>query len=65
MKAKVDTEVCLGCGLCASLYPDLFEIGADGHSHVKPGVKIDEKKLQEVMKSCPAGAIEIIKDKKK
>jgi ferredoxin len=51
--------------LCASLYPELFEIGRDGHSHVKDGVKIDEKKLEEVMRSCPNAAIEIIKDKKK
>jgi len=65
MKAKVDMETCLGCGLCVSLYPELFEIRKDGHSHVKEGVKIDEKKLKEVMQSCPAGAIELIKDKKK
>jgi ferredoxin len=65
MKAKVDKETCLGCGLCVSLYPELFEMGKDGHSHVKEGVKIDEKKLEEVMRSCPTGAIEIIKDKKK
>ena len=64
MKPKVDEEVCIGCGLCASLYPELFEIGKDGHSHVKEGVKVDEKKLKEVMESCPVAGIELVKDKK-
>jgi ferredoxin len=61
MKVKIDEESCLGCGLCVAMYPELFEMGTDGHSHVKPGVKIDVEKLKEVMKSCPNAAIELVK----
>jgi len=54
---KIDEEACLGCGLCMSLYPEVFELGPDGHSRIKKGVKIDEKKLKEVISHCPASAI--------
>jgi ferredoxin len=62
MQAKIDEETCIGCGLCATLYPELFEMGADGHSHIKPGVKIDSEKLKEIMQSCPNAAIELLKE---
>lgn len=60
---KVDEDVCLGCGLCQSLYPEVFELGTDGHSHVKKGVKIDEAKLKEIMSHCPASGIYIEENK--
>ena len=54
MSVKVDKEKCIGCGVCASLCPDGFEIAADGKSKVK-----DEKAscVDEAISSCPVGAI--------
>jgi ferredoxin len=63
MKAKVDKELCIGCGLCESICPEVFKIGADG----KSGVIVDEivKKQEtnciQAAENCPVSAIEIIK----
>jgi len=54
---KVDPNKCIGCGVCASMCPEVFELGDDGKSHVKnPEGKCN---LEEVAKSCPAGAISL------
>ncbi|MDQ7772033.1 MAG: ferredoxin [Elusimicrobiales bacterium] len=29
MKVSIDKEACIGCGLCASEQPDIFEMDAD------------------------------------
>ena len=34
MKAKVNKDVCIGCGACTSIAPDVFEIGDDGLAEV-------------------------------
>ena len=34
MKAKVDQETCIGCGVCPSVCPEVFEMKDDGKSHV-------------------------------
>ncbi|WP_297520272.1 ferredoxin, partial [Thermococcus sp.] len=32
-KVWVDQDVCIGDAICASLCPDVFEMGDDGKSH--------------------------------
>lgn len=59
MKVEVDKDVCIGCGLCPSIAPDLFEMGDDGKAHtitsdVPAGLQ-DEAKESE--SSCPVNAI--------
>lgn len=58
MKVKVDKNKCIGCGLCVSLCPDVFELGPEGKSQVKG--EEGECNLKEVAESCPVGAIEIV-----
>ncbi len=57
-KVKIDKQKCLGCGVCISLCPEVFEL-KDGKSQIKG--KVDFKKhkdcIKEVIDSCPVNAI--------
>ncbi len=62
VKVSVNREKCIGCGLCISLVPDVFEMDEEGKSKVKMEEINDEDLLKEVRRaaeSCPVGAIEI------
>lgn len=58
MKAFVDHDICIGCGLCESICPDVFKlINAKSTVIQKP---VDEKNLnflKQAADSCPVGAI--------
>ncbi len=55
-KVEVDQETCIGCGVCADMVPDVFEM-QDGKSIVinAQGAEYDE--VQEAVESCPVEAI--------
>lgn len=61
MKVRVDRYKCIGCGLCAGICPEVFEMDADGVAAVKVEVvpKDCEDKVGEATESCPVEAIEI------
>ena len=52
---KVDKEKCLGCGICVSLCPEMFEMDKDNKSQIKPRKKCD--RLNEIIDMCPTEAI--------
>ncbi len=60
MKAIVDEETCIGCGLCAETCPEVFEMGDD-----KARTKVDEvpanaaDSCREAAENCPVEAIKI------
>jgi ferredoxin len=56
-KAKVNEELCIGCGTCESLCPNVFKI-EDGKSKVVTE-DCGECNCQEVVDSCPVGAISL------
>ncbi len=61
MKVKVDHNLCIGCGSCAMIAEEVFEM-RDGKSYVKEEVEIT-KEMEEMVKmaaqACPVGAISI------
>lgn len=54
---KVDKNTCIGCGLCAGLCPETFQLDMDGKSEaisqeITPCAK-------EAAKQCPVNAITV------
>lgn len=54
----MDKKKCIGCGLCVSLCPEVFQLDEEGKSVVKNSQGKCE--VEEAVESCPVGAIEII-----
>jgi len=54
---KVNQNACIGCGLCASLCPDVFVFNEDGKSEVISQDNVAGAK--EAASACPAGAISV------
>ena len=51
--------MCIGCGACAAVCPEVFEISDDGYAVVKAEVTPEvEQSAKDAMDGCPAGAIE-------
>ena len=57
MSIKVNQELCLGCGACVSLCPDVFKMNEAGKSEVISQENIDCAK--NAAASCPVQAIEV------
>lgn len=61
MKAKVNKDVCIGCGACTAICPEVFEFSDEGFAKVitpeVPEGKEDE--VKDAAEGCPTGAIEV------
>lgn len=69
-----DRPICIGCGACAAVCPEYWEMSQDGKSDLKGGKKEGEmQKLevkevgcnQDAAQSCPVNCIHIEKDGKR
>jgi len=56
-KLAIDKEKCIGCGLCASICPDVFEVGDDAKARVKNAAGCRKCDCQSAADSCPVQAI--------
>ena len=61
MKANVDKETCIGCGMCPSICPEVLDMDDDGKAHTivdeVPEGKEDE--TQDAADSCQVTAISV------
>jgi ferredoxin len=56
---NVDKKLCIGCGLCASVCEEVFEM-KDGKSYVKKGKEKSKSNcIKEASDQCPVNAIKI------
>jgi len=61
MKAYVDKDTCIGCGLCPSICSEVFEMQDDGKAGVI-GSKVPsdaEGAAKEAENDCPVNAIAV------
>lgn len=61
MKGFVDKDVCVGCGLCPGICPEIFEMDGDGKAKA-----LDKKITDDLVESakdaemqCPVSAIKV------
>jgi ferredoxin len=61
MKIIIDNDFCSGCGLCASLFPDAFDITPEGKASVRHKIIPAwlEQEYQIAAENCPEKAIKI------
>ena len=60
MKAKVDPDLCGGCGPCAEICPEVFELQGDIAVVIVDEVPSgSEAACREAMEACPTDAISI------
>ena len=61
MKAKVIDNLCIGCGACAALVPDEFDINENGVAYaINDEVKKENEELvNDAKDNCPTSAISV------
>ena len=60
MKVKVNEDACIGCGACAAICDEVFEMNDEGLSEVVVDTvqEENEESVKEAIEYCPTGAIE-------
>ena len=53
----IDEDLCVGCGLCASICPTVFQLNSDEKSEVIGKDKCSTCDCQQAIDNCPAQAI--------
>jgi ferredoxin len=59
MQVEVDQELCISCGVCVDLCPDVFGWNENekAHNNVEEVPAEFEEVAQEAVESCPTSAI--------
>ncbi|WP_407926910.1 ferredoxin [Capillibacterium thermochitinicola] len=59
LKTKVDPELCIACGLCISMCPDIYSWDDDGKAHAIEGPVPEDQEscAEEAAENCPTSAI--------
>ena len=61
MKATVDQELCIGCGVCESVCPEVFQMNDEGLAEAIEGKinQADMENAKQAQTECPVEAITI------
>ena len=65
MKTKVDKDLCIGCGACVGICPEVFNFNDEGLAEAitEEINKDDIEKVRDAVESCPTDAISEVTDK--
>lgn len=60
-KVYVDKELCIGCGLCADMCPDIFVLTDDGKAEVtsEQAAQDNISGAKDAAATCPTEAIKV------
>ncbi|WP_083963583.1 ferredoxin [Spirochaeta cellobiosiphila] len=63
MIVKINKNLCIGCGICEEMSPDLFEMG-DYTADIIKEIEGEEEKaiIHQLIKDCPGSAVIIEED---
>ena len=61
MKANVDKDTCIGCGLCPTIAPEVFDMDDDGKAYtiLEEVPENSKEAVKEAEGSCPVAAISV------
>ena len=61
MKAYVDKDTCIGCGLCPGVCPEIFQMEDDGKAVASPDEMAENlvSSAKEAEDQCPVSAISV------
>ncbi len=60
MIVKVDADICIGCGLCVNMAPEVFEMEDDKAVAISEVVAEDQEEVAKKMaEDCPVSAINV------
>jgi len=61
MKAYVDKDTCIGCGLCPEVCPEIFQMDDDGKAVASPDEVAENliTSAKEAEEQCPVSAISV------
>jgi len=59
-KLEVESEKCIGCGMCVQIAPRAFKMDSQNKSKVKNNwQKSDHEKIKQADNACPVDAIKV------
>ena len=61
MKATIDRDGCISCGICWGICPEVFREAEDGRAEVHVDIipEPDEESAKEACESCPVSVITV------
>lgn len=61
MKAHVDKDTCIGCGLCPEICPEIFRMEDDGKAVASPDEVAENlvSSAKDAEEQCPVAAISV------